>query len=1078
MTVPCKTKVEISQTILEHVPKEAEITRIEFEGPALAVYTKRPEILVEQSYIVAGIVNLIRKRIVVRSDPSVRLAEKDAERIIHEIVPREAEITSISFDPSLGEVILDAKKPGLAIGKNGATLQEIVRQTRWRPRILRSPPIPSKIVAHMRHYLHAESKERDRILRTVGERIFRPMVYGAGDIRITALGGFQEVGRSSLLVQTRESHVLLDCGINPGSTNPIEALPRLDAPQFDLDALDAVIISHAHLDHCLHPNAYVQLSSGEVTRICDVPTGEMIPAVNFNDTLQLEDVACIQRGGISAPTVMLEVGTKTKRVKVTPEHPFFTFNGRDIEIKPAKSLKEGDYLSTLRFIDFEGERQRFPEEVAFPSFSDAETCQILGYILGDGGKMGDNYNTVFCTDKNMENLHHYAKLINKKFDLKVKVVKEKRCVLKVHSIKFRRWLEEIEPTLLAKSPLRKIPRCICRVTNDELAAFLKGLFDAEGCIQNHSITLSTSSENIAHTTQLLLIRFGIITHLYDHDEKTSTFGGEKAFHLVIYDPDSIKKFTSKIGFDDKRKMQKLLKMLPKIGHAMAPRMDLLPIRSEIILSIAEKIGLKKNDLRRLGFHYYHYQVKHYPSKRKVSEVVKRLIKIAEKTNNQEALRSLLRLKKITESEIMWEPVTEIREIKADCTHVYDLTILGHSNYIANGLIIHNCGFLPFLFKYGYDGPVYCSAPTLSLMTLLQLDYLDVLNKQGLMPPYDQKDVRESVLHTIPLRYGAVTDIAPDVRLTLHNAGHILGSSIAHLHIGEGLHNTVYTGDYKYAKTMLLEPAVTEFPRVETIITESTYGAPQDEMPSRVEAEEKLASIINETLDRGGKALIPVPAVGRAQEIMLVIDGYMRQGLMKESPVFIEGMISEATAIHTTYPEYLAKEVRNSILHEGINPFQSDYFTIVEHPSAREEIVTGEPSIIIATSGMLEGGPVIDYFRHLSSDERNTIIFVSYQIEGTLGRRVQRGLAETPMINSEGKIGIIKVNLRVDSIEGFSGHSDRRQIINYVRRVTPKPEGIIVCHGEKAKCLSIASVFQRAYKVQARAPEILETFKLR
>jgi len=633
-----KTKVEVSQTILEHVPKEAEITRIEFEGPALAVYTKRPEILIEQSYIVADIVNLIRKRIVVRSDPSVRLMEKDTERVIYEIVPREAEITNISFDPSLGEVIIEAKKPGLAIGKNGATLQEIVRQTRWRPRILRSPPIPSKIISHMRHFLHAESKERDRILRTVGERIFRPMVYGAGDIRITALGGFQEVGRSAIFLQTRESQVLLDCGINPGSTNSLEAFPRLDVSQFDLDALDAVVISHSHLDHC--------------------------------------------------------------------------------------------------------------------------------------------------------------------------------------------------------------------------------------------------------------------------------------------------------------------------------------------------------------------------------------------------------------------------------------------------------AFLPFLFKYGYDGPVYCSSPTLSLMTLLQLDYLDVLSKQGAMPPYDQRDVRESVLHTIPLRYGVVTDIAPDVRLTLHNAGHILGSSIAHLHIGEGLHNIVYTGDYKYAKTMLLEPAATEFPRVETIITESTYGAQQDVMPSRIEAEEKLAAVVNETLDRGGKVLIPVPAVGRAQEIMLIMDRYMRQQLMKETPVFIEGMISEATAIHTAYPEYLAREVRNSILHEGVNPFQSDYFTIVEHPSAREEIVEGEPSIIIATSGMLEGGPVIDYFKHLATDERNTIIFVSYQIEGTLGRRVQRGLAETPMINSEGKIEIIKVNLKVESIEGFSGHSDRKQIINYVRRVTPKPERIIVCHGEKAKCLSIASVFQRTYKVDTKVPEILETVKLR
>ena len=632
-----RDKIEISQYILEHVPKEAEVTRIEYEGSTLAVYTKKPEILVEQSSAIVDIVNVIRKRIVIRSDPSVRLPEKDAERITREIISPEAEVTDINFDPSLGEIIIEAKKPGLVIGKNGTVLQEIIKRTKWRPHVLRSPPLRSKIVTHMRHYLHSESKERERILRTIGERIFRPKTYEVGDLRITALGGVQEVGRSAFLVQTRESNVLLDCGINPGSSRPFEAFPRLDNPLFELDSLDAVVISHAHLDHC--------------------------------------------------------------------------------------------------------------------------------------------------------------------------------------------------------------------------------------------------------------------------------------------------------------------------------------------------------------------------------------------------------------------------------------------------------GLVPFLYKYGYDGPVYCSAPTSNLMTLLQLDYLDVASKQGIVAPYDQKDVRECVLHTIPLRYGVVTDIAPDIRLTLHNAGHILGSSLSHLHIGEGLHNIVYTGDYKYARTMLLEAAETEFPRAETVITESTYGGVDDIMPSRVEAEERLTAIINETLERKGKVLIPVPAVGRAQEIMLIIDGYMRRGLMKEAPVFIEGMISEATAIHTAYPEYLGREVRHSILHEGINPFQSDYFTIVEHPNVRQEIIDGEPCIIMATSGMLEGGPVIEYFKSLAENDKNSIIFVSYQIEGTLGRRVKKGLTDVTMMNSEGKLDVVKVGLRAESIEGFSGHSDRRQIINYIVQLMPKPERVVVCHGERAKCLSIANFIQRRCEVETLVPSVMETFRL-
>lgn len=628
---------KIAGIVLETIPAEAEVSRIEFEGPRVAIYTKRPEVLVEQSQIVTQIVSMIRKRIVVRSDPSVRAEERKAERIIREIIPEEAELTDISFDPTIGEIIIEARKPGLVIGKDGASLQEIIKMTRWRPRVLRSPPIPSGIISKIRHYLRSESKERERILRTIGERIFRVPVLPADSVVLTVLGGFQEVGRSAILLQTKESRILLDCGINPGATNPTSAYPRLSSDAFNLKLLDAVVISHAHLDHC--------------------------------------------------------------------------------------------------------------------------------------------------------------------------------------------------------------------------------------------------------------------------------------------------------------------------------------------------------------------------------------------------------------------------------------------------------GFLPFLFKYGYDGPVYCSEPTASLMTLLQLDFLDVARAQGSIAPYDQKNVRETVLHTIPIKEGTVTDISPDIRLTLHNAGHILGSTIVHLHMGEGLHNLVYTGDFKYGRTMLLEPAVANFPRVETLVVESTYGASDDQMPSRKDVEDHFVSVVNSTLEKGGKVLIPVPAVGRAQEIMLVLDGYMRQKLLKEAPVYIEGMITEATAIHTAYPEYLAREVRDQIFRQGVNPFQSDYFVTVKDASVRDEILQGGPCVILATSGMLEGGPSVEYFKEMAADDRNILVFVSYQIEGTLGRRLQRGMSEASMLEN-GRVQLVSVNMGIGSIEGFSGHSDRKQILNYLRRISPKPERVLVNHGEKSKCLSMASAIHRDFGVETRAPEVLETMRLR
>jgi KH/beta-lactamase-domain protein len=628
----------IRETIVEHMPKDAEITRIEFEGPRLAIYVKNVNLLSEQSYVVTEIVNLLHKRIVIRSDQSIRLPEREAEVYIRKLVPAEAEVTAINFDPSLGEVVVEAKKPGVAIGKEASVLQQVVKETRWRPRILRAPPLHSKIIASTRHILHTESEERSRILRDVGERIFRPTFTKAGYVRLVTLGSFHEVGRSAMLIQAGASTVLMDCGINPGAQDPSSAYPRFDTDEFDLEKLDAVVISHAHLDHC--------------------------------------------------------------------------------------------------------------------------------------------------------------------------------------------------------------------------------------------------------------------------------------------------------------------------------------------------------------------------------------------------------------------------------------------------------GILPFLYKYGYDGPIYCSEPTQVLMTLHQLDYLDVHSREGEHSPYDQKDVREVVTHTIPLRYNVVTDVAPDIKLTLHNAGHILGSSIVHLHIGEGLHNIVYSADFKFGRTMMLDPAMAQFPRAETLIIESTYGGPDDIMPDREGVEGRLVSIVNETVEKNGKVLIPVPAVGRAQEIMLVLDAYMRNGALRELPVYIEGMVNEATAIHTAFPEYLVRDIKEQILHQDLNPFQSEYFHPVTHPGDRDEIVAGGPCVIIATSGMLEGGPAIDYFRRLAPDPRNTLAYVSYQVEGTLGNRIKNGLKEVSLFGPDGKIEMVKCDMRVESIEGFSGHSDRNQLLGFIKRMMPKPTRIIVNHGERRKSDLFAQNVNRIFGIKTVVPDVLESLRLR
>ena len=399
----------------------------------------------------------------------------------------------------------------------------------------------------------------------------------------------------------------------------------------------------------------------------------------------------------------------------------------------------------------------------------------------------------------------------------------------------------------------------------------------------------------------------------------------------------------------------------------------------------------------------------------------------------------------------------------------DAIVISHAH-------IDHQGFLPTLFKYGYDGPVYCTEPTLPLMNLLQLDSVKISQNNGVYCPYEIRDINEIIKHCITLPYGKPTDISPDTTITLNNAGHIMGSATVHLNIS-GAHNILYSGDYKYAKTQLLDSAVSNYPRVETLITESTYGASSDLMPDQRVVYNSFTENINQTLTNGGKVLIPVPAVGRAQEIMLVLDKEMKEGRLIEAPIYIEGMISEASAIHMSYAHYLGQEVRRSVS-QGINPFQSEYFTVVNGWGKRDEVLKDQnPAIIMATSGMLEGGPSVEYFKEIATKENNKMIFVSYQINGTLGRRVLDGNTnEVSMMEKNGKVKVIPLKCKTQKIDGFSGHSDFNQILNFVSRI--KPKRVLVNHGERTKSENTASTIYNKLGIRSSVPDNREILKLR
>ena len=623
---------EIKKKVRELVPSNIRIKDIEFEGPLLVVYIQNPQELAGID-IVKKLAKELRKRIVIRPDPKILKPKNEAKEIIMKIVPEEAKISSIEFDEENGEVIIEAEKPGIVIGRQGTTFREIMKETGWSPRVVRTPPIKSNVIESIRTYLTSVKEERQSELRKIGERIHRKILPDGNWVRVTFLGGCREVGRSCYLLQTRYSKVLIDCGVNVSN---ISETPYLYLPEVQpLDSLDAVVITHAHLDHC--------------------------------------------------------------------------------------------------------------------------------------------------------------------------------------------------------------------------------------------------------------------------------------------------------------------------------------------------------------------------------------------------------------------------------------------------------GLVPLLYKYNYRGPIYVTPPTRDLMVLLQLDFIEVAGREK-EAIYSSAMVREALKHTITLNYGEVTDISPDLRLTFYNAGHILGSAIAHFHIGEGLYNIAFTGDFKFEKTRLFDKTVTNFPRLEALIMEATYGGVNDFQPSRTEAEQRLIEIINQTVENGGKVLIPTFAVGRSQEVMVVLEEAIRNKKLKEVPIYIDGMIYEATAIHTAYPEYLNSELRDMILYNGINPFISDSFVRVDSAEKRDSVINDpSPCVILSPSGMLNGGPVMEYFKHLAEDEKNTIVFVGYQAEGTLGRKVQKGWKEIPF-PTNGRREVIDVKMRVETVDGFSGHSDRKQLLNYVKFLNPKPSKIVTVHGDEMKCVELASAIYKTYKIETRAPLNMETIR--
>lgn len=389
----------------------------------------------------------------------------------------------------------------------------------------------------------------------------------------------------------------------------------------------------------------------------------------------------------------------------------------------------------------------------------------------------------------------------------------------------------------------------------------------------------------------------------------------------------------------------------------------------------------------------------------------------------------------------------------------DAVLITHSH-------LDHCGFLPHLYKYGYSGPVYCTPPTMNLMAVALYEYQKEFSTTC---TFSEWDIEKIITHTITLGFSTVTDISPDIKVVFSNSGHTLGSAMIHMHIGSGDHNLVYTGDFKFSKCLHLENASWNFPRVETLVIESTFGARED-IFSRDESIEKLKTIIDSSIEQRSKILVPVSLSGTAQELILLLKliGEEKDEMKEKFPkVYVEQAIAESNSIHEFFYEYLSKDLQEKVKEYKTSIFKTKNFSTITNNKLKKE-----SAIILANDKSLQYGPVLSYLEQIVGDPDNTLLFTSYQPTGSLGRTLKDG--ETILKKNN---VTLEVKCKKEYLYGFDNHSDYNQTMAFVSRLRPKLKRVIVNHGERAKAQNLASSINKTFKVQTQHPLIQESIRL-
>ncbi len=389
--------------------------------------------------------------------------------------------------------------------------------------------------------------------------------------------------------------------------------------------------------------------------------------------------------------------------------------------------------------------------------------------------------------------------------------------------------------------------------------------------------------------------------------------------------------------------------------------------------------------------------------------------------------------------------------------------------------IDHIGRLPKLYKDGFRGKVFATTATKDLMEIALPDNMRQIQEEaknaGHEPLFKQEDLEglmslaEGVNYGEPLKLDGITVI-------FHDAGHILGSAIIEVRWQENnVQKSIwFSGDLGNPPTPLLRPTE-NIAGADYVVIESAYGDRTHE--PRSESKNKLRARIIDVIKGGGVLMIPSFAIERTQELLFDLNDLFNEKLIPKVPVFIDSPLAiKMTAVYKKHPEYFNKEVKY-LINSGDDVFNFPDLKMAattEQSKAINDIPP--PKIIIAGSGMSQGGRILHHELRYLSDPKNTILFVGYQADGSLGRKIQKGDKEVRILGQS-----VAVNCGVESISSYSAHADQRGLLAWVNTSQPKPKRVFVVQGEEEAARTLANLIHDELRIEAEAPVEDESVEL-